>query len=99
MLRVSTTHKSDNIRWDEFLTFFCRRGKLRETEKLIFQQSSAAKQLHENESEDEAAPNLLAVEDPEEMKARLAHELKKKVIEKQNKVPRHGKGKYDVTVP
>ena len=33
------------------------------------------------------------------MKTRLAQELKKKVIVKQNKVPRHGKGKYDVTVP
>jgi hypothetical protein len=36
LLRVSTTHKSEQIRWDEFLTFFCRRGKLRETEKLVF---------------------------------------------------------------
>jgi hypothetical protein len=36
LLRVSTTHKSEQIRWDEFLNFFCRRGKLRETEKLVF---------------------------------------------------------------
>jgi hypothetical protein len=53
----------------------------------------------DDEDEDEQQADLLAVEDPEEMKTRLAHELKKKVIEKQNKVPRHGKGKYDVTVP
>ena len=42
LLRVSTTHKQNNIGWNEFLQFFCKRGTLRETEQLVFLSATAA---------------------------------------------------------
>jgi len=34
--RINTTHASETIEWEQFLEYFCRRGKLRESERLIF---------------------------------------------------------------
>lgn len=36
LFRINTTHKSENITWEQFLAFFTRRGKLRDNEKLQF---------------------------------------------------------------
>ncbi len=73
LLRVSTEHKAETIRWDQFLEFFCRRGKLRDSEKLIFQSTANAQSLCADQGDEEGMVDLLATEDPEEMKTRLAH--------------------------
>lgn len=37
MERINTTHTPETLEWEPFLSFFCRRGMLRDTEKMIFQ--------------------------------------------------------------
>jgi hypothetical protein len=36
LFRINTTHKSPTINWEDFLSFFTRRGKLRENERMTF---------------------------------------------------------------
>ena len=36
LFRIHTTHKTETIKWDEFINHFCRRGKLRSSEQLVF---------------------------------------------------------------
>ncbi len=100
MERINTSHASEFIEWEQFLSYFCRRGQLRDSEKIIFQfrDLNAASQDQGDESEryyfiESDDDNL------EEKKERLQRSLKEKLINKQNAVSKDGKGKYDVTVP
>lgn len=99
MFRINTTHKSNYITWDDFLSYFTRRGKLREHEKLVFQYRN----LQEDGGDDEIAGAnkypFVENEDLETKQERLKRTLKEKLVYKQNMVPKTGKGKYDVTVP
>jgi hypothetical protein len=36
MERINTSHSSEVIEWEPFLSYFCRRGQLRDSEKIIF---------------------------------------------------------------
>jgi len=36
LFRISTNHKDEKIKWDDFLSFFCRRGMLRKGEEMVF---------------------------------------------------------------
>lgn len=100
LLRVNTDHKDKMITWVEFLSFFCRRGKLRESEQLVFKTPPQAALAFGNSGDlSDEEPELLVKDDPEELKTKLSYDLKKKQVDKMNKVPRHGHGKYNVTVP
>lgn len=83
LLRVSTSHRNNHITWIEFLSFFCRRGKLRDTESLVFKTTPQA-QLAFGSGGDlsDEEPNLLEKEEPEELKTKLSYDLKKKQVDK-----------------
>lgn len=95
--RVLKTHKAEGqIKWNAFLGYFTKRGQLRDGEKISLQLSSQAAAKDMDEDSEEA---LEEDEDWEAKQYRLGRELKQKLISKQNKVPKTGKGKYNVTVP
>lgn len=100
MERINTTHLPEMLEWEPFLSYFCRRGMLRDSEKLVFQ----FKDLNKNADNDlEASEKYYFMEDDdndlEAKQERLKKGLKEKLVYKQNMVPKQGKGKYDVTVP
>ena len=81
-----------------FLGFFTKRGRLRDSEKLILQLNKKAKgdqDLDDNTSQVSFASD----ESFESKQYRLTREFKQKLVHKQNLVPKTGKGKYNVTVP
>lgn len=94
LLRISRDYKEERIKWDFFIQNFCRRGKLRPTEELVFSGFAIADidtaRLETQRFEDE---------DPEDVKWRLQRGLKETLVHKQNMVPKGGKGKYNITVP
>jgi hypothetical protein len=73
----------------EFITAFCRRGVLREGEELIFTGTGLIK----------AKEPVANPEDPEVMYENLSKDFKNMIINKQNRVPKGGKGKFNITVP
>jgi hypothetical protein len=95
--RVLKTHKAEGqIKWDAFMGYFTKRGQLRDGEKINLYLSSKAGAKDVDDDSEEA---LEEEEDWEAKQYRLSRELKQKLIAKQNKVPKTGKGKYNVTVP
>jgi predicted nucleotidyltransferase len=36
LFRINVNHKNDQISWEQFLAFFCRRGQLRDGENMVF---------------------------------------------------------------
>lgn len=100
MERINTTHPSETIEWDPFLQFFCRRGRLRDSEQLLFQYKDL--NISQSEIEDRTTRYDFLEEDDDDLevkKERLRKDLSTKLCYKQNMVPKQGKGKYDVTVP
>ena len=73
----------------EFITVFCRRGVLREGEELVFTGTGIIKAK-------EPVPDP---QDPEVMYTNLTKEFDHMVVQKQNRVPKSGKGKFNITVP
>ena len=86
------------IKWIEWLSYFTKRGRLRDNEEFVMVQFKGVigddynQSLKENERQQEE-------EDDEAKYNRLNRDLKEKLVYKQNLVPKGGKGKYDVTVP
>lgn len=99
LFRINTSHKEPTINWEQFLSFFTRRGKLRENEKMIFHYRDLNGQADETTERSEKYPFLEEDEDLETKQERLKRSLKEKLVYKQNMVSKTGKGKYDVTVP
>ena len=100
MDRINKNHFPNKIEFQQFLSFFTRRGKLRDSEKLIFQYKDLNKlddDVENNQSkyffQEDDDDNLV------EKKLRLDKELKEKLVYKENKVRKGGKGKFDLTVP
>lgn len=94
--RVLTSHKAEDIEWHTFLGFFTKRGQLRDNEKLNLKLNNKAKKTGGEDTSEESAEEE---EEPEAKRQRLARDLKKLLIRKQNLVPKTGKGKFNVTVP
>ena len=96
--RVLKTYKEARIEWYTFLGFFTKRGRLRDTERLNLQLN---KKAGKSDGLDEASEmeGAEAEEDPEMKHYRLTRSFKQKLVQKQNLVPKNGKGKYNVTVP
>lgn len=94
LCRVARDHKGDRITWDAFIQNFCRRGKLREKEELIFSGFAIA-----DIDTARAETQRFEDEDPDDVKWRLQRTLKEQLVYKQNMVPKGGKGKYNITVP
>jgi len=36
LMRINTSHKTEKMSWNQFLSFFCRRGMIREGEEMVF---------------------------------------------------------------
>ena len=94
LLRVSRDYKEERINWDFFIQNFCRRGKLRPGEELIFS-GFAITDIDTARAETQRFED----EDPDDVKWRLQRTLKDQLVYKQNMVPKGGKGKYNITVP
>mmetsp|Transcript_9389 Transcript_9389/g.14315 ORF Transcript_9389/g.14315 Transcript_9389/m.14315 type:complete len:545 (+) Transcript_9389:1809-3443(+) len=86
------------IEWHVFLGFFTKRGRLRESEKLILQLNKKNKAA-ELALEEVSHASSMSDESFESKQYRLTREFKQKLVHKQNLVPKTGKGKYNVTVP
>lgn len=71
------------------MTYFCRRGVLRAGEDLVFTGKGLTKAR-------EPVPDPA---DPEVMYEKLSKEFKSTIVKKQNRVPKSGKGKFNITVP
>ncbi len=105
LLRINTTHKSERLSWNQFLAFFSRRGTLREGEQVVVNYKDprgCAPMSGTVEKEITRIKELLGDlddENIEETKEKLKQKLAYVTTEKQNKVPKHGKGKYNLTVP
>ena len=104
-MRVYETHRPEKINWDQFLSFFCRRKMLREGEVPTFNYNDP-RGCASNDVTFQNKANLmdelmggLQDDDPEALKEKLQSKLAHITTDKQNKVPRSGKGKYNVTVP
>ena len=96
--RVLKNYKLPTIEWSTFLGFFTKRGRLRESEKLNLQLNKKAGNM--GGLDDVSLMSGQEQEEDFEMKAyRLGKELQRKLVHKQNLVPKTGKGKYNVTVP
>ena len=94
LLRVSHDYKEERILWDNFIVNFTRRGKLRPGEQMVFSGFAIA-----DIDTARAETQRFEDEDPENIKWRLTRVLKEQLVQKQNMVPKGGKGKYNVTVP
>ena len=94
LLRVSHDYKGERILWDNFIVNFTKRGKLRPGEQMIFSGFAIA-----DIDTARAETQRYEDEDPENIKWRLTRTLKEQLVQKQNMVPKGGKGKYNVTVP
>ena len=96
--RVLKTYKEPRIEWYTFLGFFTKRGRLRDTERLNLQLN---KKVAQSDGGDVTSvmEGEGAEEDSEMKLYRLTRSFKQKLVQKQNLVPKSGKGKYNVTVP
>jgi len=94
LLRVSKDHKEERITWDQFIVNFTKRGKLRPNEEMVFS-GFAITDIDTARAETQRFED----EDPEDIKWRLQRNLKESLVQKQNMVPKGGKGKYNITVP
>ena len=93
--RTLKEYKREKIQWHTFLGFFTKRGRLRENEKLNLQLNKKNK-----DDDDDISQKSAESDESEETKQnRLMKQFKHKLVQKQNLVPKTGKGKYNVTVP
>lgn len=95
--RVLRVGEGKMISWATFIGFFTKRGRLREREKVFLQF------VERNSSGSLSQKSDMTVSSREESfeskNLRLQKALKQRLINKQNLVPKTGKGKYDITVP
>ena len=96
LARISKDHfnEESRISWEQFIVFFCKRGKLREGEQLQFSGVTVA-EIDTVRAETQRFED----EEPESLRMRLLMALKEMLVGKQNRVLKGGKGKYNVTVP
>lgn len=95
--RVLKTFKEARIEWHTFLGCFTKRGRLRDTERLNLQLNKKDGKIDDIEGALDTEGN--EEEDPELKLYKLTRSFKQKLVQKQNLVPKNGKGKYNVTVP
>lgn len=82
LFRINTTHKSVTINWEEFLSFFTRRGKLRENEKMIFHYRDLTGSTDQEGVEGGKKYPFVEDEDLETKQERLKRSLKEKLVYK-----------------
>lgn len=99
LFRVKNNWKAEFITWDQFLGFFCKRGQLRDGEKIVFESKKEDQDFARETGPDIADLLSEGDADPEDLRAEYQKNLTAKQVDKQNKVPIDGKGKYNVTVP